>query len=566
MNKKSLLVLGAVTAIVALGGLYRFYDIKNYPPGLFPDEAANGEDIKLILSGDTRPFYPRGNGREALFFYVQSASVLLFGHGVWQLHVASAFVGTLTVAAMYFATRPYFGRTAAVLAALFLATNAWHVSMSRTGFRAIMIPLFVAGFTAAIGYTIGAVKNNKKVRSYIYAVLAGILFAAGFYTYIAYRVMVGVVLGIVFLLLMAALHPKIGFPHVKRYGVHIIIGVLAACLTFAPLGMYFVQYPQDFIGRAGQVSIFNSDLQEKYGEGTLTGTILYSTRETLKSFFTGEGDLNWRHNVAGYPLLNPLVGLLFLLGLAWSIHGAVSVALSIMRGKEVHLGMIYPYLLLLLSGMLLPIITTAEGLPHGLRSVGLVAPIFLLAGTAGAVVVHWIKRKAKTEVTQSIGLGVIVGLLVLGAIYDGALYFVVSRNDKDAAYAYRADLTDVSSYINKYMAKHPETRPYLVLDKFSVQTVHYLTNEVAHDFQDHPDEEKHKYTLIDPGSSHLTGLNTGEIIIFTQSTIPDADRYQQTHGSTVRVIEQRFNRFGQEIMRVYAPAQIQDTTEFNLDA
>src|SRR3989344_1162032 len=151
----------AVACIVAFAGFLRSYDIQNYPPGLFPDEAANGEDVLLILEGDTRPFYPRGNGREALFFYLPAALVKVFGIGAWQMHMASVIVGTLSVLAIYFATQVYFGRLAGVFAALFLATSSWHLTLSRTGFRAIMIPLFISLFTAFAGLIVQSVKDKR---------------------------------------------------------------------------------------------------------------------------------------------------------------------------------------------------------------------------------------------------------------------------------------------------------------------------------------------------------------------------------------------------------------------
>lgn len=543
----------AVVGVVLVAIWFRFYDIQNYPAGLFPDEAANGEDALLILAGDYRPFYPRGNGREALFLYLDALSIKLLGIGVWQLHVVSAGVGVLSVLAMYFAARVWFGRLAGVLAALFLATSHWHVTLSRTGFRAILIPLFVAAFTALVGYAIAAVKQGRKGLSFVYAALAGAALAGGFYTYIAYRVMAGVILGVFVLWLLAAAHPKIGFPHFKRYGWQMAIGAAAAVLVLVPLGLYFWQHPGDFGGRAGQVSVFNKNLQEEFGRGELLPTLVYTTRVTVASFFAGSGDMNWRHNVAGFPLLNPLGGLLFLLGLAWAGHGTVMVANKMLRGQEVHMGMIFPYSLLILFGMLLPVITTAQDLPHGLRSVGLIFPIFLLAGTAGAVVAHWCWQRAGGDILFDLCRGLVVGLVLLGVLYDGALYFGVARNDPGAHFAYRADLTEVAKWLNSNQG-----RPYLVLDKFSLQTVHFLTSVAAHEHtvgdEAHPDERWHKWRQVDPEASHLIGLEPGETIVFTQSTMTDADRYQEINPE-VELGERKVNRFGQEVMRIYRMGQ-----------
>ncbi len=470
---------------------------------------------------------------------------------MWQLHIVSGVVGVLTVLAVYAAGRVWFGRLAGVMAALLLATNNWHVTLSRTGFRAIMVPLFVALFTAWVGFAITSLRRGQRGQSLFYAALAGAALAGGFYTYISFRMMIGVIGGVAALLLLAALHPKVGFPQARRYAWHLLIGGVIALVLLLPLAGYFARRPADFLGRAGQVSVFNEELQRQFGGGTLPGTIVYALRETVLSFFTGEGDLNWRHSVAGFPLLNPLVGVLFLLGLLWTVRGAGGVVVRIARGRAVHLDMIYWYLLLLLLGMLLPVVTSAEGLPHGLRSLGLVTPVFLLAGAAGAVVIHWYKRHWRAASMLGIGLGVTAGLLMAGALYDGALYFGISRNEAAAHYAYRGDLTKVAAWLTEYAAyADSAARPYLVLDEFSLQTPHFLLSVAPHDYQMHPDEGQHRYRAVVPERSHLVTLAPGEVIVFTQSTMLDADRYREFNPEAELLASER-NRFGEEILRVY---------------
>ena len=563
MNRKIFMATAVVLVVLGIAAFFRFYDITNFPAGLFPDEAANGEDVKLIFNGDFRPFYARNNGREAVFFYIQAAMVKHFGIGVWPLHVAAGIVGLLTVLVMYHATRVWFGRLSGILASLFLATNSWHVTASRTGFRAIMVPFFIALFTWFVGETIQAAKKQQVMRSYVFAALTGISFMGGFYTYIAYRAIVAVVLGVVVLLLVAALHPKIGFPHFKRYGKHVLIAWIAGALIFVPLGWYFMQHPDSFLGRSGQVSVFNRDLQIN---NSVVQTMLVGTKKTVLSFFT-EGDHNWRHNVGGYPLVNPLVGLLFILGVIWAINGTVVVFWEIAKGREVHLGMIYPYMLLLLLAMMLPVITTAEGLPHALRSLGLLVPVFFLAGTAGSVILYWIKTKFQNQIVlRNFVWGAVVAILLGSILYDGSLYFLIARSSSDAYAAYRGDLTVAAEYINAHNTADP--KPYLVLDGFSDQTITFLTNTPVHDDGDTSKEALYLYRRLDPENSHLTNLQPGEQIIFTQSSMSDADRYEQIHRSKIKLLKSVKNTFGQEVMRVYAqPAAVEPgATEADLDA
>ena len=555
MNNKPVLEIIGVIGVVALAAFFRLYSIHQFPSGLSPEEAIGAQNAVAILEGDIRAFYPSDGGQEGLFFYIEALSLKLFGIGVWQLRVASAVVGILTVLALYFATRPFFGKLAALVSAGFLATSYWHITVSRGSFREILVPFFIAAFTAAVGYLVQSVKDKKFTASYVYAAVAGLFFSGGFYSYITFRAMLGVVLGIVVLMLLAAMHPKIGFPHAKRYGKQAGVAVAVGILTLLPLGWYFVQHPQDFIGEAGTTSVFNPELQQQVGGGTLGGTILVSTRETLRGFFI-TGANNWQHSVVGYAFVNPLVSILFLVGLSWAIRGAWQVFRSIVAGKEVHLGMVYPYILLLLVGMFVPVILTAKDLPHGLRSLGLIIPICMLAGTAGAVTFRWATSIVSGGVRSAV-IGCLLALSVLGVLYDGLLYFGVAQFDSEAAYAYRADILDVSNYISEYRAANPEApSPRVVIDKPAQHSLQFLQNG--------------EYEVIEPDRVLGTSLDMGELIIFTQSSINEANEYEELYDTSIELVESRKNEWGQEVLRVYKLLDMNGvapkTPEFGLDA
>lgn len=59
------------------------------PPGLYPDEAMNGNNaLEANRTGDYKTFYPDNNGREAIFIH-QAQSIKLFAallHYVLFLH------------------------------------------------------------------------------------------------------------------------------------------------------------------------------------------------------------------------------------------------------------------------------------------------------------------------------------------------------------------------------------------------------------------------------------------------------------------------------------------------
>jgi predicted membrane-bound mannosyltransferase len=226
-----------VTVLVA--AFLRLYELDLLPPGLFYDEAYNGLDVRGVLSGAQLPLYFPGNyGREPLFLYLQSAFVALLGYTPYALRVTAAFIGILTVPAIYWLTHTLLrgeGRGfdvsaveratptsqftihhsqftiptlspvtshlspfwLATLAAAGFAVSYWHVSVSRLGFRAILLPLLSS---LLIGCFWRAWTGRRR-RDFIWA---GVWLGAVFYTYTAARVLPLVILA--FVLLEAVIH------------------------------------------------------------------------------------------------------------------------------------------------------------------------------------------------------------------------------------------------------------------------------------------------------------------------------------------------------------------------
>src|SRR6185503_16425067 len=131
MSKTQKFALGA---IILLAIFFRFWQIKTFPGGLFPDEAANGLDINSIFQGHLQPFYERGNGREALFFYLLALSVSIFGRGFWQHHIVTGIVGVSEILVAYLLVKRLFGKRIALLTSFFMAASSYPVMLNRNAF------------------------------------------------------------------------------------------------------------------------------------------------------------------------------------------------------------------------------------------------------------------------------------------------------------------------------------------------------------------------------------------------------------------------------------------------
>lgn len=509
--------------ILLIAALFRFWQISTLPGGLFPDEAANGLDVNSILNGDLQPFYERGNGREALFFYLLAIPVSLFGRGPWQHHIVSATLGFLEVLAAYFLARRLFGKRVALLSGFFMAVSSFATTVSRTAFRANLIPLFT---TLTLLFIVKLFQTKDKKSKLLSALAAGVSFGLGFYTYISYRMMVPLLLGFGILLLLAFRDELKTM--LKKYFSSFNMFVLGFLASFGWLGIYFLTHPGSFIGRAGQVSIFSKDLNN----GDVLGTFLAVLQKTILGFFTA-GDLNWRHNVSGAPFLSPFLSPFFAVSLIIFTLSFFVLLYRIWKKTTTpdlwHKTLVAGWFWF----MLVPEITTAEGIPHGLRLIGVIPAIFILSAWG----VDWLWRRLK-KLIQPRGITISLAIFFLLSIfvYNFYLYFGLTASSPEYYYAFRSDLTEVSDYLNRHGQK---TSTFLSLDKFSVQTVDYLTTAKGRPF-----------ALLDPERTYLVELKPGDQVIFTQSTMFDRIKFLEYHPE-VRLVKQELNKFGQPIMLVY---------------
>jgi len=368
--KKQWIFLGIILLIAAF---FRIWQIWQIPPGLYPDEAMNGMDA---LNQGPQVFYQNNNGREGLFITIQWLFLKVFGPETWALRLVSAIIGILTVLGLYLLAKQLFNKKVALFSSFLLAVSFWHINFSRIGFRAIMVPFCLVFFLYYF--------YRKKY------ILAGLFFGLGFNTYLAWRFMI---LALPFLLWKLP---------IKKTALFLLIAFIV-CL---PIGLYFLQNPAVFIGRAGGVSVFATENWLK--------ALAASTVKTLASF-NFIGDFNWRHNYASSPLLFWPVGILFLIGLAKAIYKR------------------YYVLLILFGLMLLPAVLTYEALPHALRMIGVIPIVYLFAGIG------------LDKLKLSMPVLLIFLLVIAGAQYHK--YFLDWGKRQEVKDAFSQDLVDIGNHL-----------------------------------------------------------------------------------------------------------------------
>lgn len=255
------------------------------PPGLYYDEAANGIDAAAIDWRRPPVYFPGNQGREPLHIYAIALAARVVGPGTLAVRLPAAIVGALTILAVAALGREVGGRPVGAIAALLTATSYWHLSLSRLGFRAVWVPLFVA---VALALWLRAHRRDDRRA----AALSGLAVGLGLYSYIAARVVPALLVAPAIVALGGARRSAA----LRRCLVAGAVGLVAA----SPLAVYFARHPELFWQR-----IENSR--------SAALPLLDRTINAIGMFFW-LGDQQARHNLPERAAFDPLVGALFAIG------------------------------------------------------------------------------------------------------------------------------------------------------------------------------------------------------------------------------------------------------------
>jgi len=450
-----------MVTILAVATFLRFYKLASLPPGLHPDEAANGLDvISMIEKGKFAAIYDTNGPREALFLYLQGIFVWI-GHTFHiaslnytplALRIAPAIIGVVTVWAIYLLGKELYNRNVGLITAAALAVSAWHIQFSRNGFRAIMAPLALA---LLFYFFIKAYKEGKLK----YYIATGVTFALGFYTYLSFRMAPLVLIALLIFILVK--DKKFLTKNVKN--ISWMAG--AFLVVMIPMFIHFYHVPGDMLGRSS-TSIFNKELNG----GDPAKTFLVGIGKTAL-MFNVHGDENYRHNLGGTPMLDPIVGILFWIG----------VVITLTR-----LGKIEYFLLLMWVGALsLPEILTAEGIPHALRIVGIIPVVFLCIGIA----LDWLMEKAKIQKYASL---VIVALLLISGGFGYYKYFVTFPSLGETGEAYAEDMVQIANDINTAPAGR---KNILIVGEYGTKTVEFITNSTKNNWKQYEARDANRVVI-----------------------------------------------------------------------
>lgn len=447
----ALLVLVAAVAI-----FFRLHRIDEVPPGLFIDEAQDAVDAESIRRGEAFPVMVeagqvKGRTREPMLHYLMAGVFAVAGTSTRSIRLTVGLIGIATVVLTFLLCQRLFGTRIAALAALLLAVSRWHVTMSRVGVRAVLTPLFIV-------LALLALDRLVRRRTLAAALAFGAVMGLGFYTYIAFWI-VPVALGASAAVALAARSVRL-----QRSDTRLALAALASFLiALGPLLHYAATRPDFFFARSLRLST-------PLREGNDRAAELFDHVQQALFQLHLRGDNAPMYNIAGEPLLDPIMGVAFLVGL----YGLVK---TLPRRPAMHFTVLVFWLL--------PLVPAILAFPFGsaaMRSIGAVLAVCLLAAFGLDTAARALARRSPLA-----SLAFLAVALAAIAAWNYRSYFQVWGSRADVAGSYSADVTrffalcadlaeNTDVYLSPYMYHTPNFR-FLRLER--PVPFHLLDGEAA---------------------------------------------------------------------------------------
>jgi len=430
-----------VIGIVLLGTFYRFYQLDNIPYEPTSDHAEKFQDIQDLVDGLRPWFFPRNTGREPLQFYLALPVALLRGVDHLTLKLVTAAAGTVTVLCAFFLGRQFFGNGVGLLVAFFMAVGKWEFAPARVGLRIPFAPLF----STLCLYLLFRVLRYGQRRDYLFL---GLGLGAGLYGYTPFRLVVPLFVTLAFAL-MLVFRWRDGLQARLDLIRNAVLCYVVAGVVFLPLGRYMVDYPQSFWERT---------LTRVTDNGAPVASPLLVFLGNLKNaalMFNWQGDIVWVNSVPNDPVIDPLMGALFVLGLVYAL-------VRLVRYRE----WLYAYLLLAIPVLTLTstaAISFPQENPSVLRAGPAIPVVYLLAALPLALAVGRVRSLLGRPVGRIFAAALLFVALALIAHFNYDSYFITyaeqyrlsARNSREIGQVVRGFAESVGSYNQAYHVPYP---------------------------------------------------------------------------------------------------------------
>jgi 4-amino-4-deoxy-L-arabinose transferase-like glycosyltransferase len=339
----------AILLIIIVGAVVRLWHLSSLPEGIWSDEADSAADAVRMLQGPFQPFAPGNYGHNpSLYFYAMAALIRMGGDNIETARLTSALFGIAGIVVVFALAYQIRGVVPALCAGSLMALSQWAITFSRLAMPNIPIPA-----VTGLGYVAFIIAMHRP-RPFSFA-LSGILLGLSFLTYPGAYIPAVVPV----LLVYVRSRSDRAFAQASRSGrLFLLLGLLAGA---APMLTTLFLDANYVLGRVHVTSLFN-----EYRDTPHRVLGLLDNLRSYALMFTVQGDRNGRHNLSGSPMLDPVTGVLFLLGLGICL-------------RQWRLWQYQVLLLWLGSNLLSGILSLESEAPHGPRTLGALTPAVVIA-------------------------------------------------------------------------------------------------------------------------------------------------------------------------------------------
>ncbi|MCB9077402.1 MAG: glycosyltransferase family 39 protein [Anaerolineaceae bacterium] len=439
-------IIVGLMVVFGLALFMRLFNFTQQPFGIWFDEAEAGLAARHMLADpDYRPVFYQLINVTGHFLAVYAMALHWLGDSIYALRAVSVLFGLGGVLAAYLFGRELHGPRFGLALAFFVAVARWHVNFSRIAMTGIDTPFFE--FLTLFFLT--RLLKRGRLRD---ALWAGLTLGFGLTFYTAFRLFIlalGLFAGITLLRWTAPVLKGMRQGGWQRYLTAAILLILTAWLVFMPVVKFALDNPDAFWYRTQQISIFT-----KRDQADLSKALWESTEKHLL-MFNVEGDKNGRHNLPGAPMLDPIMGLLLILGLALAL------------ARPSHPANMF-FLILLPIALIGGIFSVDFEAPQSLRSIAVMPAIFYFV----TLPVVALGREAET-VMQPLPKIWVLGPAVAAAaaiyLINAHTYLVRQANDFASWNAFSAPETitgrqmaalgpDYTYILSPFLTNHPTTQ------------------------------------------------------------------------------------------------------------
>lgn len=370
--------------LILISALLIFYRFSTIPKNLSFDEV---EFTKLALSLDKKPYIPYSQlatGHSTLYFYKILGSLKTFGINTFALRFPSAVFGILSILLFYLIIKKIFKQQLlSFLLALTLLSSHWFINFTRFSFEATFL-LFLE--LVSIYFLL---RFDDDPRSSLYLTLSGVFAGLSFLSYTPGRIFFLLPLGFLFIN--------------KKMLRDFLVFLIPFIIIITPLTSYLLTNKDTRIDQQFFLNNHEMPVQEK-----LAG--LWQNISSTALMFNVKGDVNGRHNYPNKPALNPILGILFIVGLA--------IAIKKWKDNNNKLFLFY------FSLSLLPaLMTYSWENPNMLRTYTSLPSIVYFVGLSVITLNSFFSKIIKIKKPKHLVLNILFFILIFSGIYEIRTYF-----------------------------------------------------------------------------------------------------------------------------------------------